>query len=239
VWCCMLRMSRSRPGASPASRRGHPWAVGALACLLLLALMAGRLDAFRMSSTVAEHPAVVSAAAGDDPVTDQFLQRFRSLREDTARRHALAAEITSAATDQELDPDLLLALIAVESRFKSRAVSRKGARGLGQLMFPTARAVAPGLVRHPADLYNIRRNLAITARHLHELLTEQRGDLRAALAGYHLGRHARHKRSREENQYVALICTHYALLKVKRGYEAMAAATHENARSAESREPGA
>jgi soluble lytic murein transglycosylase-like protein len=170
----------------------------------------------------------------DDEVTDQFLQGFRPLREDAARRHALAGEITTAATAHGLDPDLLFALVAVESRFNSTAVSRKGARGLGQLMFPTARAVAPTLVHRPGDLYSVRRNLTVTARHLSELLTEQDGDLRAALTAYHLGRHAGHRARREEDRYVGLVCTHYASLKVKRGYEAMTTAGRANAGSAES-----
>jgi soluble lytic murein transglycosylase-like protein len=167
-------------------------------------------------------------------VTDQFLQRFRPLREDTAQRHALAAEITAAATEHGLDPDLLLALVAVESRFRSRAVSRKGARGLGQLMFPTARAVAPRLVRRPQDLYNIRRNLSITARHLHALLMEQHGDLGAALSAYHLGRHGRRLARRKDDRYVGRVCTRYASLKVMRGYEAATVAAPENAGGADS-----
>ena len=232
MWISAVRILRPRPGTSLASRRGHAWFVGGLACFVLLAMTAERLGASRISRRPADHLGV--SATGDDPVTDQFLQRFRPLREDSARRHTLAAEIATAATEHGLDPDLLFALVAVESRFNSIAVSRRGARGLGQLMFPTARAVAPTLVRRPPDLYNARRNLDVTARHLRELLMEQRGDLRAALAAYRLGRHGGRMARREDDRYVGLICTHYASLKVKRGYGEMAAIGPENAGSAES-----
>jgi len=79
------------------------------------------------------------------------------------------------------------------------------------------------------DLYNVQRNLAVTARHLRELLMEQRGDLQAALTAYHLGRHGGNVARGEDVRYVGLICTHYASLKVKRGYEAKADTSAGNA----------
>ena len=231
MWSFMLLRLCPRPKTWPAFRRRKSWAVRCLVCLMFLALTADRLEASRVSRSASDDLAVPSA--GDDPVTDQFLQRFGPLREDSSQRHALAAEIVTAAAQHALDPDLLFALVAVESRFNSRAVSRRGARGLGQLMYPTAREVAPTLVHRPIDLYNVRRNLAVTARHLHELLLEQRGDLRAALTAYHLGRHGGRVARGEDYRYVGLICTHYASLKIRRGYEAMAAASAEIAGSAE------
>ncbi len=232
MWTTVLRTGRAPLGIPPAFRRGYPWAAGCLGCLMVLALTADPLEASRAAVKAPEDPAVTSA--GVDPATDQFLQSFRPLREDTARRHTLAAEITTAATEHGLDPDLLFALVAVESRFNSTARSGKGARGLGQLMFPTARAVAPTLVHRPGDLYSVRRNLTVTARHLHDLLAEENGDLRAALTAYHLGRHRGQRARREEDRYVGLVCTHYASLKVKRGYEAMATASRGNTGSAQS-----
>lgn len=222
----LLLTFSARPRTWPASRRRQSWAVGFLVCLMFLALTADRLEASRASRSPSDELAVPSA--GDDPVTDQFLQRYGPLREDSARRHAVAGEIVTAAARHGLDPDLLFALVAVESRFNSKAVSRRGARGLGQLMYPTARAVAPTLVHRPVDLYNVRRNLAITARHLNELLIEERGDLRAALTAYHLGRHGGRVARGEDYRYVGLVCTHYASLKIRRGYEAMAAAGAES-----------
>ena len=231
-WTFMLRILRQRPGSSPAFRRGHMWAVGSLVCLMALPLTTDRLEASRVSWRDPDDPAVL--LAGDDPVTDQFLQRFRALREDSAQRQALAAEIVTAAGQHGLDPDLLFALVAVESRFNHTAVSRHGARGLGQLTFLTAQEVAPMLVRRPADLYNVRRNLIITARHLHDLLMERHGDLQAALTAYHLGRHGGHLAKRTDDRYVRLICTYYATLKVQRRYQELTAVRAEQSGRAES-----
>ncbi|HSB72626.1 MAG TPA: lytic transglycosylase domain-containing protein [Candidatus Methylomirabilis sp.] len=183
-------------------------------CLVLLVLGANRSVALRLSGSVAREPELQSVE--DDPVTDQFLQRFRRLQGNTAQRHTLAAAIVAAAAQNRLDPDLLFALVAVESSFDSTALSPKGARGLGQVMFPTAQAVAPTLVRRPEDLYDVRRNLAVTARHLRELLTAGGGDLGAALTMYHTGPHFRRLPRRGDDRYVGLICLYYASLKVRR-----------------------
>jgi len=221
-----------RPRTSAEYRRRGPWAVGGLVCLLLLTPVPDRLEASRVSRAALD--AVTLPPSGNDAVTDQFLQGFRPLRENSRQRHALATEVVTAATQNRLDPDLLFALVAVESSFNSTAVSRKGARGLGQLMFSTARTVAPALVRRPADLDNVPRNLAIAARHLHELLVERGGDLRATLTAYHLGRYHGHRPSRENDRYVGLICTYYASLKVRRGYRETMITRAENAGAAES-----
>ena len=190
---------------------------------MLLALGADRTAALRSPGSVARKSELQSVSA--DPATDQFLRQFRPLRESTTQRHALATEVVAAATRNRLDPDLLLALVAVESGFDRTAVSRKGARGLGQVMFPTAQAVAPTLVHRPKDLYDVRRNLAITASHLRWLLIAAGGDLMGALTMYHAGPHNRRLPKPGEDRYVGLICTYYASLKVRRHYGEMVAMT--------------
>ena len=234
MWISMRRILPPRQETSRASRREHSWVLGGFVCLVVLALAAVFLEGSRVSGVSGRDPDGPGVQfAVDDPVADQFLQRFRPPREDRARRQSLAVEIVTAATEHRLDPDLLFALVAVESRFDSTAVSRSGARGLGQLMFPTAQAVAPTLVRRPRDLDNVRRNLTITARHLHELLMEQRGDLQAALTAYHLGRRGGKVAGRRDDRYVGLVCTHYASLKIMRGYRGMAVTNAESPRRAE------
>jgi len=76
---------------------------------------------------------------------------------------------------------LIWAVIRVESGFDHRAVSRKGARGLMQLMPETAAILG---VR---DSFNPRENIHAGARHLRGLMERFRYDLPLALAAYNAG----------------------------------------------------
>jgi soluble lytic murein transglycosylase-like protein len=91
---------------------------------------------------------------------------------------AMAAE---AAQRHGLDPDLVRAVVAVESGFRPDAVSPKGAQGLMQLMPRTARSLGVKDAFDPAD------NLDGGARHLRALVTRYGGDVKRALAAYNAG----------------------------------------------------
>ncbi len=158
-----------------------------------------------------------------DSVYDQYLRRLRHLHGNSARRAYLGHEVSVIATQNHIDPDLLFALVAVESNFNAKARSSKGARGLGQIMFPTAHAFAPRIVRRPDDLFDIHRNLNVTAMYLRELLVENDGDLQAALSAYHYGSSEIHSGARGGDRYVAQICTTFASLKAKREYQELLA----------------
>jgi transglycosylase-like protein with SLT domain len=219
------------PGSLRGYRRGR-WMFLFLTVLLLLAAAAGeprRLAASGIGNRVtSDHPVPGRAEsqrqrAAHDPIYDHFLQEFGRLRADGARRRYLAAEVVTAANQNRIDPDLLFALVAVESSFNSAAVSRKGARGLGQIMLATGRTVAPRIVRGPEDLDSVPRNLHVAALYLRRLLMEQEGDLRAALTAYHMGPAVGHVSSREANEYVDRICRQFASLKTKREYRELVA----------------
>ena len=78
-------------------------------------------------------------------------------------------------------PELIAALIDVESRWNSRAVSNKGAMGLMQLMPATAR-------RFGADQpFDVEQNIAAGTRYVTTLMWEFRGDLRLVAAAYYAG----------------------------------------------------
>jgi hypothetical protein len=89
--------------------------------------------------------------------------------------------IAEAARRNGLDPALVASVIAVESRFDPRAVSRKNAQGLMQLLPVTAARLG---VRDP---FNPQENVAAGTRYLAELLERFSGDLRLALAAYNAG----------------------------------------------------
>lgn len=87
--------------------------------------------------------------------------------------------IATAAAAHGLDARLVHAVIEAESNYEPRARSRKGAKGLMQLMPATARQYA---VRDP---YDPRTNIEAGVRHLKDLLS--RFDLSLALAAYNAG----------------------------------------------------
>jgi soluble lytic murein transglycosylase-like protein len=83
------------------------------------------------------------------------------------------------AKEQGVDARLVRAMIQVESAYKQRARSRKGAMGLMQLMPDTARQYAV------ADPYDPESNIEAGIKHLKGLLTRLPVDL--ALAAYNAG----------------------------------------------------
>lgn len=117
-----------------------------------------------------------------------------------------AALAAAAAARFGISAALLEAVIWQESRWNPRAVSPKGAQGLGQLMPDTARAMG-------ADPFDPAANLAGAARYLRVQLDRFGGNVELALAAYNAGpeRVARlgHVPSiAETRNYVAAITAH-------------------------------
>ena len=92
--------------------------------------------------------------------------------------------IEKAALSASLEPNLLRAVIVVESGFNSRAVSKRGAVGLMQLMPATATRFG---VSNP---YDPRQNVHGGARYLKFLIDRFNQDIRLALAAYNAGEEA-------------------------------------------------
>jgi soluble lytic murein transglycosylase-like protein len=97
------------------------------------------------------------------------------------RRQQLWPLVQEAARDRGLDPTLVDLVIRMESGYNPRAVSRKGARGVMQLMPDTASLYG---VRNSFDpLQNIRGGV----RYLGDLLQRFDSNVALALAAYNAG----------------------------------------------------
>ena len=95
-------------------------------------------------------------------------------------RLTLLRQIHAAAVSAELPPELVLAVIDVESAFDRFAVSRVGAQGLMQVM-PFWKAE---IGRADDNLTDNATNLAYGCRILQYYLDRENGALHAALAAY-------------------------------------------------------
>ena len=78
-------------------------------------------------------------------------------------------------------PELIAALIDVESRWNPRVVSNKGAIGLMQLMPATARQFGA------RDPFNAEQNIAAGTRYVTALMWEFHGEIRLVAAAYYAG----------------------------------------------------
>lgn len=189
-------MVRAHPLHSAFRRRGLALALG----LGLAAVAAPAVQTAEPRST--ETDAGLDAAAGGliwtgPPSFDDgrgggplFVSESGSLTVLTSGREAasatespsgpFAALIEQAAARHGIDPQLLRALVLVESGYRVDAVSPAGAAGLTQLMPATARELGV------ADRFDAASSLMGGADYLARQL-DRFGDLRLALAAYNAG----------------------------------------------------
>jgi soluble lytic murein transglycosylase-like protein len=150
-----------------------------------------------VEATMAAAPAKSNSFAKNASLTTQWTPgAVDGLVDEVARRHSV-------------DPNLVRAMIKVESNFNPRARSRKGAMGLMQLMPSTAREL------RVANPYDPAQNLDGGIRHIKSLLEQNGGDVALSLAAYNAGqgavnRHGGVPRYKETQSYVKRITEMYA-----------------------------
>lgn len=146
------------------------------------------------------HPEPAPAAQQPaEPAQDSAPSRGALLKET-----AYAGLITAAAEAHGVDPLLVQALIQVESNYKPRARSSKGAMGLMQLMPSTAREY------NVRNAYDPKANIEAGVQKLKSLIEKWEGNIALALASYNAGEGAVSKFNgvppyRETQKYVSKI----------------------------------
>ncbi len=127
-------------------------------------------------------------------------------------RAEILSHVRVASRRYNIDPDLVEAVIQIESGFDANAVSSKGAAGLMQLMDGTAQQYAV------TERHDPRQNVHAGTRHLAGLLRQYAGDVRLALAAYNAGAGAVEKYRGvppypETRRYILKVLDHLATIK--------------------------
>ena len=125
-------------------------------------------------------PGLTVIVAGGPPA-DRGARRANAAFGTTVDVARFADVIEEASRTFRVAPELLRAVIDVESRYNPNAVSDKGAQGLMQLMPDTARRFSDG------NMFNPRDNVLAGARYLRFLLDLFKDDMELALAAYNAG----------------------------------------------------
>ena len=160
-----------------------------LILLTYLCAPAGLLAASAASPDPAMVALLRDAASEADSFADQFdaqvwltdmSNRLARQVEDPQERIEILRHVHYEATRAELPPELVLAVIDVESNFDRFAISHAGARGLMQIMPFWLQEIG----RPDDNLLHIRTNLRFGCTILKYYLDMERGDLIRALGRY-------------------------------------------------------
>jgi len=160
-------------------------------------LLAGNTLAATMERPDASmREALISAVNASDSFVDRFdaevwltdmNSRLGSRVEDPGERLTILRNVHYEARRANLDPQLVLALINVESNFDRFAISSAGAQGLMQIM-----PFWLDEIGKPEDnLFDIETNLRFGCTILSLYLEREKGDMHRALARYNgsVGKH--------------------------------------------------
>ena len=112
-------------------------------------------------------------------LADMSKRLQKHIPDDIARQDFLVT-VQYEATRAGLDPQLVLGVIQVESKFRKYALSKAGARGYMQVMPFWSKLIGDG----EQNLFNLRTNLRYGCTILRHYLNIEHGDMSRALARY-------------------------------------------------------
>ena len=124
--------------------------------------------------------------------------------------------IIQTANQYQIDPALIKAIILAESGYNTKAVSKKGAKGLMQLMPKTAQALGV------EDIFNPHQNITGGVQYFKQMVNRFNGDVKLALAAYNAGsRNVRHYKGippfKATRYYIKKVFKYYQIYKNQMG----------------------
>ena len=128
-------------------------------------------ERYTLMATIGRPTAVVSCRN----MTAKKLEKRASNYTDAIQAYSIAYEV---------DPNLVKAIIAIESCFDRKAISSVGARGLMQLMPATAKELGV------KDSFNANANIRGGIKYFSQMLARFNDNTELALAAYNAGPHA-------------------------------------------------
>lgn len=133
----------------------------------------------RLAQAMADEGSVQDRFEAEVWLTDMAIRLAARIPDQQERLHLLRQTYLEAKR-ADLPPELVLAVIQVESNFDRFAISETGAQGLMQIM-----PFWLDEIGHPDDnLFHIHTNLRMGCTILRYYLDKERGDLTRALARY-------------------------------------------------------
>jgi len=183
VWSCAADMAVLRNGNSIRHERRE--VIGSVTRLYLgdgasgyIEIPSDQIERFEKdtSPAPAASPSLVPQSSFSAQSQTSFIQPAP-----VVDRQSLNLMVNGAGQRHQIDPDFINSVIRAESGFNTRAVSKKGARGLMQLMPQTASQLG---VRNAFDA---NANVEGGTRYLRELLEKYNYDVPKALAAYNAG----------------------------------------------------
>jgi soluble lytic murein transglycosylase-like protein len=168
--------------------------VASLSCLVIGALSCGHLSAplsEDLPPVSLASPAPGSEEGATDPMVNNAIRYLKERRSGLSEAEIaqVAATIVREANIHGIDPNLVMAVIHIESRGNAFALSPVGAMGLMQIMPPTGEELAERLDipwRGPQTLFDPLLNIRMGVAYLKQLESRY-GSMSTALAAYNWG----------------------------------------------------
>ncbi len=155
---------------------------------------------------------IVSSEVNKEFFFSNACPRFQKITQTGIRSGEVFGAVKEASLEHKVDESLILAVMAVESRCRSKVISGAGAVGLMQLMPGTARWLGV------KNSFSIQDNVMGGAKYLSYLLGRFDGNLELALAAYNAGPSVVHRHNaippyRETRNYVRKVINYYRQLR--------------------------